>query len=104
MILVDILTCHQDHPTLKGLTLEGIVLFSRLASHLKRDILQPQPLVESNHEAAPTQLPSSILTFLATCIEIPLEDIAELWNILKDHIWNLSRAPLHAEDYLLFNW
>jgi hypothetical protein len=44
------------HPALQYLTLDGLTTFTRLASHLKRDILQPQPVCESNPAIAPAIL------------------------------------------------
>ncbi|KIK00710.1 hypothetical protein K443DRAFT_597631 [Laccaria amethystina LaAM-08-1] len=38
----------QAHPVLRHLTLDGVVTFTRLTSHLKRDSLQPQPIPQSN--------------------------------------------------------
>ncbi|KAF8801527.1 hypothetical protein BYT27DRAFT_7114765 [Phlegmacium glaucopus] len=102
MSLLSMLVGLQTHLVLKDITLEGIILFSRLASHLKRDILQPQPIYESNPETAPMVLPHSISMFLATCIGVPLENMGDLWDILKDYIWYLPIAPLHVNDYLLF--
>ena len=42
------------HPILQYITLDGVVTLMRLASHLKRDILQPQSIPESNSNIAPT--------------------------------------------------
>jgi hypothetical protein len=57
------------------LTLDGITTFVRLITHLKRDILQPQPINESNPTNTPTILPQRIATFLGKALSIPVEDM-----------------------------
>ena len=77
MAAVDLLEMLQHHPVLRCITLDGIITFTRLAGHLKRDILQPQPINESDPSLAPTFLPDSVATFLATALAIPLEVMDE---------------------------
>ena len=38
----------KAHPVLQYLNLDGVGAFTRLVSHLKRDILQPQPIPQIN--------------------------------------------------------
>jgi hypothetical protein len=102
MSLLSMLVGLQTHPILKDITLEGVIVFSRLASHLKRDIIQPQPIPESNPDVPPTVLPPTISTFLSTCIEIPPDSMQKFWEIVKDYIWALPTTPLDPSDYLLF--
>ena len=64
------------HPILRGLTLDGVVTLTRLASHLKRDILQPQSISESNPNVPPAILPLPIAMFLSASIGIPINVIA----------------------------
>ena len=44
--VTDLLDQLQVDPVLCYLTLDGIITFVRLITHLKRDILQPQPVDE----------------------------------------------------------
>jgi len=44
--VIDLLAQLQVDPVLCYLTLDGIITFVRLITHLKRDILQPQPVDE----------------------------------------------------------
>ena len=58
----------KAHPVLRYLTLDSVVTFTRLASHLKRDILQPQisPAFHTSGSLVPfTPLPFSIPTSIA---------------------------------------
>ncbi|KAF8957605.1 hypothetical protein BDZ97DRAFT_1669810 [Flammula alnicola] len=92
------------HAVLCHLTLDGIVTFTRFASHLKRDILQPQPINESNPATPPACLPEHILTFLGTALGIPLNAMDDCWNILKEHVWEMPLTPLMDEDYETFKY
>jgi len=90
------------HPILKCITLDGVVTLTRLASHLKRDILQPQSIPETNPDIAPTILPQPIVLFLSAAIGIPIDIMDECWEIFRDYIWDMPLAPLTHEDYQLF--
>ena len=93
----------QAHPVLKNITFDGITTFTRLASRLKREIIQPQPLAESDPTVPPLVLPQSISASLAACLNIPLECMQNLWLILREHAWDQgSAALLCPNDYLLF--
>lgn len=90
------------HPILQYITLDGVVTLMRLASHLKRDILQPQSIPESNSNIAPTILPQPIGFFLSAAIGIPIDIMDECWEIFRDYVWDMPLAPLTHEDYWLF--
>jgi len=90
------------HPVLRYLTLDGIFTLTRLTSHLKRDILQPQSINESNPDIAPTILPQPIAMFLSAAIGIPIDTMDECWAIFQDYVWEMPLAPLTSDDYQLF--
>jgi hypothetical protein len=71
--VVELLVQLQAHPILRYLTLDGLTTFVRLITHLKRDILHPQPINESNPTNAPAVLPQAITKFLAKALSIPIE-------------------------------
>ena len=56
------------HPVFRHLTSDGVVAFTRLASHLKCDILQPQPIPRSNPSILPAVLPPPITNFLGASL------------------------------------
>ena len=90
------------HPILRGLTLDGVVTLTRLASHLKRDILQPQSISESNPNVPPAILPQPIALFLSASMGIPIDTMDDCWAIFQDYVWEMPVAPLTSEDYQLF--
>ena len=98
----DILEKIQAHPVLQYITLDGVVTFTRLASHLKRDIIQPQSISESNPSIAPTILPQPVTHFLGTSLGISFDVIEEFWDILKDYVWETPVVPLTSGDFQLF--
>ena len=100
--MLDILILLQANPTLKKITLEGIVTFGRLISHLKREIIQPQPINETNSGQPPTVLPQSISAFLSSSLSIPIDSMQDLWTIMKEHVWVLPLTPLNSDDYMLY--
>ena len=102
MAAVELLASLQHHPVLRHMTLDGITTFTRLAGHLKRDILQPQPINHSDPSLAPIFLPDSVATFLATALAIPLEVMDECWDIFSGYVWEMPSQPLTSEDYWLF--
>jgi hypothetical protein len=65
---------------LQYLTLDGICTLTRLAGHLKQDILPPQSIPQSNPNVPPLHLPRPILTFLASSLGIPLDAMLEIWD------------------------
>jgi hypothetical protein len=90
------------HPVLRYLTLDGLTTFTRLASHLKRDILQPQPVCESNPAIAPAILPQPIINFLGAALGISTDVMDDCWDILQDYVWEIPITPLTSEDFRLF--
>jgi len=102
MSAIDLFARLECHPVLRGLTLDGIVTFTRLAGHLKRDILQPQPINESDPDFPPAFLPDSVAKFLGTALGIPLDAMDECWDILSGYVWEIPSQPLNSEDYRLF--
>ena len=92
----------KAHAVLRYLTLDGLVTFTRLASHLKRDILQPQPISKSNPAVPPTVLPQPITIFLGTSLGIPIEVMDDCWEILREYVWEVPFTPLTTEGFQLF--
>jgi hypothetical protein len=68
----------------------------------KCDILQPQPINESNPAVAPSVLPQPIAIFLGRSLCIPVETMDDFWTILRDYAWEMPTTPLMREDYDLF--
>ena len=64
MIAIDILERLCTHPVLKFITLDGICTMSHLVSNLKREILQPQAIPNSNPAIAPDFLPGIIGAYM----------------------------------------
>jgi len=78
------------------LTLNQIIRAISLARCLRHDIELPQPLEEEHSGAsAPAFLPLAIADFLAESLEIPVENIKDLWTVIKDDVWD---APSAEED------
>ena len=100
--IVELLAQLQAHPILRYLTLDGVTTLVRLITHLKRDILQPQPINESNPTNAPTVLPQPIARFLGEALSIPVEVMDNCWTILRGYSWEMPTIPLMQEDYDLF--
>ncbi|KAJ7216341.1 hypothetical protein GGX14DRAFT_391184 [Mycena pura] len=83
------------------LTLAQALLFSRLLSLLKDDILLVQPLRVSTDEA-PTILPPSVSEFMADAVGIALDSVASCWKKMKKDIWKLPIPTLSEEEEELF--
>ncbi|KAJ7185106.1 hypothetical protein GGX14DRAFT_383711 [Mycena pura] len=83
------------------LTLAQTLLFSRLLSLLKDDILLVQPLRVSTDEA-PTILPPSVSEFMADAVGIALDSVAACWKKMKKDIWKLPTPILSEEEEELF--
>ena len=58
----------KAHPVFRRLTSDGVVAFTHFASHLKCDILQPQPIFLSNPSILPAVLPPPITDFLGASV------------------------------------
>jgi hypothetical protein len=99
---ISVLEKLKVHPVLRYLTLDGIVTFTRLSSHLKRDILQPQPISESNPMIAPAVLPQPITKFLGLSLGISTDIIDDCWDVLQDYVWETPVVPLTYGDFQLF--
>ena len=102
MAAVDLFERLQRHPVLCSITLDGIVTFARLVGHIKRDILQPQPINDSDPNFAPDFLPDSVAAFLGTALGIPLDVMDQCWDIFSQYVWMMPCQPLTSEDYRLF--
>lgn len=63
MCAVDLFERLESLSVLRDLTSHGIVTFTRLAGHLKRDILQPQPINKIDPAFPPAFLPESVSKF-----------------------------------------
>ncbi|THV06826.1 hypothetical protein K435DRAFT_644489 [Dendrothele bispora CBS 962.96] len=70
-----------------SLSFGEISTFIRLASLLKRDILQPQPLPETDPDQPPAVLPPSIAAFLSDALHISPSNIFLCWEVLKEEVW-----------------
>ena len=82
------------HPILQHLTLDGVVSFTCFASHLRCNILQPQPIPPSNLSIAPAILPQPITVFLGISLGIYSDVVEDCWDILQDHVWEIPIPPL----------
>ena len=92
----------KAHPVLRHLTLEGVVTFTRLASHLKCDILQPQLIPQSDPSTPPAILPPPITKFLGASLGISTDVIDNCWDILQDYVWETPVLLLTLGDFQLF--
>lgn len=103
MHILQVLKNLSDHPSLYNLTIDEVMAFARLAFHLKRDIIQPQPVNDAcSLDIPPAILPVSISIFLSNALGIPLDSVQDCWEILSDYAWSLSEAPLFRADYVTF--
>ncbi|EDR05355.1 uncharacterized protein LACBIDRAFT_329773 [Laccaria bicolor S238N-H82] len=102
MLLIDLVEQLKGHAVLQEISLSALTTFARLTSHLKRDVLQPQSICQSDPEHAPDKLPASISSFLSDAPRIPEQHIHDYWSLLKDYIWNMPTTALSSEDYTLF--
>ena len=95
------ITCHQcpwelkAHPVLQYLNLDGAGAFTHLASHLKRDILQPQPIPQINPSLAPAVLPQGITDFLGISLGMSTDVIDDCWGILQNYVREYLFCRLH---------
>jgi len=81
------------------LILDGVLMFTRLASHLKCDILQLQPIHDSNPAIAPPILPQPIINFFGATLSISTDVMDDCWEILQDYV---PIMPLMSQDFELF--
>ena len=104
MHILQVLQRLSDHHVLYSLTIDEVMTFTRLeASHLKFDILKPQPIRESQDcSILPKVLPISISIFLGRAIGIPLDSVQDCWEILGEYAWSLKEEPLFKTNYQVF--
>jgi len=96
-------------PNLSSLTLNQIICAISLARCLQHDIELLQPLEdECSGASAPAFLPLAILDFLAESLEIPVEDIKDLWTVIRDDVWDAPSAEedskLNKECFWHYGW
>ena len=91
------------HPALNSTSIHQIATFIRLASHLKRDILQPQPISQTTDQL-PAILPPSVSQFIRNAVGIPLDMVPLFWDAIKDNVWFSppAQGPASVEDEHLF--
>ncbi len=82
--------------------LNTVIQYARLVSHLKEDILLPQPVDQSNVNEPPEILPPTIAKFLAFAMGTPVEHMQASWDVLKGYLWSCHKVPLLDEDYEAF--
>ena len=67
--------------------------FLLLTCKLKNEILAAQPAAH-RPDLVPDFLPPSVEAFLASVCKIPTADVAMLWSILKETIWEKEENGL----------
>ncbi|KAF8075121.1 hypothetical protein FPV67DRAFT_1575453, partial [Lyophyllum atratum] len=82
--------------------LRQIILFSRLLSNLKNDILLTQP-IQVTTTSAPQVLPSPIIGFLEEALVLDGATVVTLWNELKDEVWAMEKGELSENDEQIFH-
>ena len=92
----------KAHPILQYLNLDSVGAFTRLASHLKRDILQPQPIPQINPLLAPAVLPQPVTNFLGISLGMSTDVIDDCWGILQNYVREIPVLPLTSGDFQLF--
>ncbi|KAJ6463105.1 hypothetical protein DFH09DRAFT_1492323 [Mycena vulgaris] len=88
-------------PHVKDLSLNQIMIFTRLLSVIKHDIILCQPVHISTNEA-PTVLPPTVSSFISAAAEIPVPAISICWDLLKDEVWSLRDTELSTNEENLF--
>ena len=96
-------------PDLSSLTLNQIIRAISLARCLRHDIELPQPPQEERSGAsAPAFLPPAISDFLAESLEIPVDNIRDLWTVIRDDVWDAPSAEedskLNEECFRRYGW
>ena len=92
----------EVHPILQYLNLDGVGAFTRLVSHLNRDILQPQPIPQINPLLAPAVLLQPVTNFLGISLEMSTDVIGDCWGILQNYVQEIPVLPLTSRDFQLF--
>ena len=99
MRLITALVQLQKHEILRNLTLNDVSRYARLVSHLKNNILLPQPHDQSDPNIPPDVLSPSLAGFLSETLQIYEEYIQDSWDILKFYLWECGTVALTNEDY-----
>ena len=92
IILMDNIQCllqkFHSYPTLlERLSLGDILLFISHARLLKNDILLAQHATH-NPKDPPSFLPPTIASFLGKLLNMPPEDVANFWMVMKELLWD----------------
>ena len=90
------------HPILQYLNLDSVGAFTCLASHLKCDILQPQPIPQINPWLVPAVLPQPVTNFLGLSLGMSTDVIDDCWGILQNYVQKIPVLPLTSGDFQLF--
>jgi hypothetical protein len=88
---------------LESLTIEKLILYIRLASHLRREILHVQKPTQSEEEAPISDLlPTNVKQFLAQSMAWTQSVVEECWDIFRNIIWtngmDLELHPIRPPD------
>jgi hypothetical protein len=101
MSVISVLEALHVLPIWCDIGLDTVIQYARLVSHLKQDILLPQP-VDQSVDKPPEILPPTIAKFLALAMGIPVEHMQAGWDVLKGYLWSCLKVPLVDEDYEAF--
>ena len=95
-------------PNLSDLSLNQIICAISLIRCMRHDIELPQPLEEHSGAIALAFLPLAISDFLAESLKIPVENIKDLWTVIKDDVWDAPSAEedskLNEECFQHYGW
>ena len=85
------------------LTMEKAMRFVRLASYLKQAIIHHRKKAPLADDTYPLKLPSTIHQFLASAMQLTLQQTSGCWEAFRNTVWNynLLDHSLNA-DYQLF--
>jgi len=88
---------------LESLTIEKLIIYIRLASHLHREILHVLRPTQSEEEAPGSDLlPPNVKQFLAQSMAWTQLMVEECWDIFRDIIWtngmDLKLHPIRLPD------
>jgi hypothetical protein len=92
---------------LSSLTLNQIIRATSLARCLRHDIELPQPLEERSGASAPAFLPLAISDFLAESLEISVENVKDLWTVIRHDVWDAPSeedSKLNEECFRRYGW
>ncbi|KAJ7090836.1 hypothetical protein B0H15DRAFT_948600 [Mycena belliarum] len=86
MALRTLLELLDQQPHLQHIELSQVIDFIRLSSLLKRDIFLAQP-ARQDPENPPDVIPPSVAAFLSGAVKLSIQDVMDLWVILKAQVW-----------------